>query len=169
MLVVLMGVAGSGKTLIGQMLAESLGWHFRDADSFHPAANIEKMSRGIPLTDADREPWLDAIRHALCAWHAAGQNAVVTCSALKQRYRDRLSRGCDINFVYLKGTFDLIHNRIAARQSHFMKPEMLASQFADLEEPTDAIVVDISATPEEVIRKIRGKLGVPAADSAKLS
>jgi gluconokinase len=158
MLVLVMGVAGSGKTLIGSMLAQALGSKFADADEFHPAANIEKMSRGIPLTDADREPWLRAIQQALCKWSAAGEDAVLTCSALKQSYRDQLSRDCDVQIVYLKGHFDLIHSRIAQRTGHFMKPEMLASQFADLEEPTDAIVVDVSLPPEEIVRQIVARL-----------
>ena len=133
MLVVVMGVAGSGKTLIGSMLARSLGYLFADADEFHPRANIEKMSHGIPLTDTDREPWLRAIQKRLCEWGSADISAVVTCSALKQKYRDMLSRDCDVKIVYLKGEFDLIHGRIQQRQGHFMRPEMLQSQFADLE------------------------------------
>src|SRR5512144_105054 len=100
MLVVVMGVAGSGKTLIGSMLAQSLGYLFADADEFHPRANIEKMSHGVPLTDADREPWLRAIQERLCEWGAADIGAVVTCSALKQKYRDMLSRDCDVKIVY---------------------------------------------------------------------
>ena len=151
MLVLVMGVAGSGKTLIGSMLAQALGCKFADADDFHPAANIEKMSRGIPLTDADREPWLHAIRQALCNWNAAGEYAVVACSALKQSYRDQLTRGCNVKIVYLQGQFELIHGRLAHRSGHFMKPEMLASQYADLEEPANAITVDVSQPPEVIV------------------
>lgn len=158
MLVVVMGVAGSGKTLIGSMLARSLGYLFADADEFHPRANIEKMSHGIPLTDADREPWLRAIQKRLCEWGSADISAVVTCSALKQKYRDMLSRDCDVKIVYLKGEFDLIHGRIQQRQGHFMRPEMLQSQFADLEEPADAIVVDVSGPPEKIVEEIRRRL-----------
>jgi gluconokinase len=168
MLVLVMGVAGSGKTLIGSMLAQALGSKFADADEFHPAANIDKMSRGIPLTDTDREPWLRAIRHALCDWSAAGEDAVVTCSALKQSYRDQLSRDCDVEIVYLKGEFDLIHSRLAQRAGHFMKPEMLASQFADLEEPADAMVVDVSKRPEEIVAEIVARLAESAKGGAKL-
>ena len=158
MLLVVMGVAGSGKTLIGTMLAESLGYLFADADEFHPGSNIDKMRRGIPLTDADREPWLRAIQKQLCEWSAANVSAVVTCSALKQKYRDLLSRDCDVKIVYLKGEFDLIHDRLQQRQGHFMRPEMLRSQFADLEEPSDAIVVDVSGPPEKIVEEIRRKL-----------
>jgi gluconokinase len=158
MLVLVMGVAGSGKTLIGAMLAESLGYLFADADEFHPRANIEKMSRGIPLTDADREPWLRAIQERLCEWSAADISAVVTCSALKQKYRDMLGQDCDVTIVYLKGDFDLIHGRLQQRQGHFMRPEMLRSQFADLEEPASAIVVDVSGPPEKIVEEIRRKL-----------
>src|ERR1051326_77721 len=106
------------------------------------------MSQGIALNDEDRQPWLDAISKALCGWQTAGQDAVVTCSALKERYRKQLSRGCDLTIIYLKGDFDLIHGRLVQRQGHFMRPEMLASQFSDLEEPEDAIVVDVSGTPD---------------------
>lgn len=168
MLILVMGVAGSGKTLIGTKLAESLHCTFADADSFHPPANIEKMSRGVPLTDDDREPWLAAIRQALCDWQAAGECAVVTCSALKERYREYLTRDCGVRIVYLKGDYDLVHGRLASRRGHFMKPGMLASQFADLEEPTNAIVVDISGTPEEIVADIRSKLSLSDAEAVKL-
>ena len=164
MLILVMGVAGSGKTLIGSMLAQALQFDFADADSFHPAANIEKMSRGIPLTDEDRTPWLDAIHKALCDWNAVGRSAVVTCSALKERYRKYLARDCKVTIVYLKGDFDLIHGRLKQRTGHFMRPGMLASQFADLEEPADAIVVDVSGTPQEIVAAIQSKLALDAAD-----
>jgi gluconokinase len=168
LLVLVMGVAGAGKTLIGSMLAQSLGWEFRDADSFHPPSNVEKMTRGIPLTDADREPWLKAIHDALARWAAEGRNAVVTSSALKQSYRDLLCAGCNVKLVYLRGDYDLIHSRLATRAGHFMKPEMLASQFADLEEPANAIVVDISRSPQEIVAEIRRKLGESSEAGAKL-
>ena len=161
MVVLVMGVAGSGKTLIGSLLAERLGWRFADADSFHPSANIEKMSHGIPLTDADREPWLAAMRDAVAEWSAAGENAVLACSALKRKYRDTLRRGGEVRVVYLKGSHDLIKSRLAARQGHFMKPGMLDSQFADLEEPSEreAIVVDVDRPPEAVVEEICLQLG----------
>lgn len=153
-----MGVAGSGKSLIGAALAKALGWRFADADGFHPAANIDKMSRGIPLTDADRQPWLDAMREAISKWAAKGESVVLACSALKLKYRDQLNAGQDVRIVYLKGDFDLIHRRLTTRPGHFMRPEMLASQFADLEEPEGAIIVDVSATPDAIVAEIKSKL-----------
>jgi len=156
--VLVMGVAGSGKSLIGRKVAEALGCRFADADDFHPAANIEKMSHGIPLTDADREPWLRAMRDAVLQWSAAGECVVLACSALKRRYREQLSGGTDLKVVYLKGTFDVIHARLRERQDHFMKPEMLASQFADLEEPSECIVADVSGPPEEMAAEIARRL-----------
>ena len=158
MVAIVMGVAGSGKTLIGSTLANSLNWKFADADDFHPTANIEKMTHGIPLTDEDREPWLRAMSDAIVGWIKSGENAVLACSALKQRYRDELTHLPDTRFVYLKGTPDLIYRRISLRQDHFMKPEMLASQFADLEEPADAIIVDVSGTPGEIAAEIKRRL-----------
>jgi gluconokinase len=163
MVVLIMGVAGSGKTLIGSMLAQTLNWTFADADQFHPAANIQKMSQGMPLTDADREPWLHAMRQAIAGWIQSGANAVLACSALKQRYRELLTVGPEFKIVYLKGDPDLIHDRLAHRQAHFMKPEMLASQFADLEEPADATVVDISRPPDQIVSEIQLRLGLPGS------
>jgi gluconokinase len=162
MLLVVMGVAGSGKTLIGSMLARSLGWRFADADDFHPVANVEKMSRGIALTDTDREPWLCAMRQAIIDWTKSGQSIVLACSALKRGYRERLSGPYETKIVYLKGAFDVLHNRLAKRRDHFMKPEMLASQFVDLEEPTDAIVIDVSRAPDDIVAEIRRKLAESA-------
>lgn len=155
-----MGVAGSGKTLIGSMLAEALGWQFADADSFHSAANIHKMSHGIPLTDADREPWLAAMRKQIEQWIRSGVNAVLACSALKQRYREQLCVGPEVKVVYLKGNSELIYSRLSTRQGHFMRPEMLTSQFADLEEPVDAIVVNISQAPDHVVKDITKHLSL---------
>ena len=162
MLVLVMGVAGSGKTLIGSMLAKALGWKFADADDFHPAANVEKMTRGIPLTNADREPWLRAMRQAIIDWTKSGQNVVLACSALKRGYREQLSGAYETKIVYLKGAFAVLHSRLAERRDHFMKPEMLASQFADLEEPADAIVIDVSRTPDDIVANIRRKLAESA-------
>ncbi len=160
MLILVMGVAGSGKTLIGSMLAESLGWIFADADLFHSAANIEKMAAGVPLTDADREPWLSAMREAIAAWTKSGENAVLACSALKQSYRDRLASGIQSRIVYLKGDPQLILNRLSLRRDHFMKPGMLSSQLADLEEPANAILVDIANTPAQIVAEIRRHIGI---------
>jgi len=160
-LVLVMGVAGSGKTLIGTMLAESLGWRFADADAFHPAANLQKMSRGIPLTDTDREPWLATMQQKVAQWLIADENVVLACSALKQCYREQLARAGQLKVVYLKGDFDLIYERLGNRHDHFMRPEMLASQFADLEEPQQAIMVDIRLTPQRIISELRRQLGYP--------
>ena len=166
MLVLVMGVAGSGKTLIGSMLADSLGWRFADADDFHPVANIEKMRQGIPLTDADRGPWLSNMHRSISDWIDSGENVVLACSALKQRYREQLAEGCGMKVVYLKGSFDLIHSRLAGRHNHFMRAELLASQFADLEEPEGAITVDIARAPDQIIAEVRKDLpqsaGIPA-------
>ena len=158
MVIVILGVSGSGKTTLGQLLAAELDWPFFDADEFHPPASIEKMSRGIPLTDGDRWPWLNAIRAHIESLTAQGENGVVTCSGLKQAYRERL-QVAGVRFVFLKGDYALIESRMKAR-SHFMRPDMLASQFAALEEPADALVVDVSQPPEECVRVIKEALSV---------
>lgn len=160
MLILVMGVAGSGKTLIGSMLAQSLGWTFADADQFHSAANIQKMAAGVPLTDADREPWLSAMREAIDTWTKSGTNAVLACSALKQGYRDRLTNGIQNRIVYLKGDPQLILSRLLLRRDHFMKPAMLSSQLADLEEPADAIVLDIANSPAQIVAEIQRRIGI---------
>lgn len=156
-----MGPAGSGKTKVGKLLAAQLSWEFADGDDFHPPANIAKMSQGIPLTDEDRLPWLQSIRDAMRQWQAQGKSIVIACSALKRSYRELLGIGPnakDIKLVYLKGTFDLLLERLHSRTGHYMKVQMLASQLADLEEPTDAIIIDISKTPEEIVSEIRKHL-----------
>jgi gluconokinase len=158
MIVVVMGVTGSGKTTVGQLLAARLAWLFADADDFHSAANKEKMHQGIPLTDADRMPWLAAMHDQIAKWVASKQNAVLACSALKQGYRQQLWSGPEVKFVYLKGNYTLIAERLRARKGHFADEHILAGQFADLEEPSDAVVVDISATPEEIVEEICRRL-----------
>ena len=161
MVIILMGVSGSGKTTIGKLLATTLAWPFYDADDFHPQANIEKMARGLPLTDADRQPWLDALRTQIETLIHQGQSGVMTCSALKTSYRDHLaSRHTAAHFVYLHGTYDLIQARLQARQDHFMPADLLASQFAALEEPQDVLRIDITATPEAIVQQIKRALGV---------
>ena len=156
--VVMMGVAGSGKTTIGHHLAEELGWKFFDADDFHPAANVDKMSRGIPLDDADRIPWLEALRDLVQSCLASGESAVLACSALKASYRAYLLTDDRIKLVYLKGDHALIEERLKSRSGHFMKPEMLASQFATLEEPDEISHHDISLPPTDVVAAIRKRL-----------
>ena len=152
-----MGVVGSGKTTIGRLLAEKLGWYFADADDFHPASNVEKIRQGIALDDQDRAPWLSALRAAIEKWNVAGQNAVLACSALKERYRQELRAGA-VRFVYLKGSPELILNRLRARHGHFASESILQSQFADLEEPPDAITVPIDESPDAVVAEILDKL-----------
>ena len=155
MIVIIMGTTGAGKTTIGTMLATQLNWQFADADTFHPPANIEKMSRGIPLTDADRAPWLEAMRKAILEWIAAGKNVVLACSALKRAYRDELRPSPEVKIVYLKGDYALFAERIRHRHGHFAGEQILAGQFADLEEPMDAITIDAAQSPEEIVAEIR--------------
>ena len=159
MIIMLMGVCGCGKTTVGELIAEKLGCGFSDADGFHPAANVEKMRAGIPLTDDDRWPWLRTMRAAIDGWQAEGRDHVVACSALKQVYRDILSPAGDVTFVHLKGSSEVIAARLAARKGHYMNPALLGSQFATLEEPTDAITVDIAKTPEAIADEILVAVG----------
>jgi gluconokinase len=160
MIVIVMGVVGSGKTTVGQLLAEQLGWGFADADDFHSASNVEKIRRGIALDDDDRRPWLESLRAAINGWIAEKRNFVLACSALKRSYRRELSVGPDVQFVYLKGSAELIAQRLRSRHGHFAGEQILASQFADLEEPEDAVTVEIAMTPEQIVSEIREKLGL---------
>ncbi len=156
-----MGVSGSGKTTVGKLLAASLNWDFVDADDFHPAANIEKMSRGIPLDDADRMPWLRQIQSAIGDWLQAKKNAVLACSALKATYRDLLCGDrVQMKLVYLKGDFELISQRLQQRSNHYMKANLLSSQLAALEEPQNAIVIDASQPPEAIVQQIIDRLEI---------
>jgi gluconokinase len=157
-IIVVMGVTGSGKTTIGTLLAARLAWLFADADDFHSTANKEKMHRGIPLTDADRLPWLAAMHDQIAKWIASKQNAVLACSALKRSYRQQLWNGPEVQFVYLRGSYEFIAERLRARKGHFADEHILAGQFADLEEPSDALVVDISASPDEIVAEICRRL-----------
>ena len=158
MIVIVMGVVGTGKTTIGTLLASQLGWQFADADDFHSASNVEKIRNGIPLTDEDREPWLDRLRETIDRWIVEGKDEVLACSALKRAYRDKLCAGPQVRFVYLKGTAELIADRLRKRHGHFAGESILASQLADMEEPEGAITVDISGTPEQIVAEIRKAL-----------
>jgi gluconokinase len=158
--VVLMGVSGSGKTTIGVRLTSDLGWTFADGDDYHPASNIEKMRSGIPLTDADRAPWLETLHTLIAQWIANGTNAVLACSALKQAYRQELNVGPEVSFVYLKASPEVLESRLRKRAGHYMKENMLRSQLATLEEPADAIVVDVSGSVEDSVKQIRERLGL---------
>lgn len=152
MIAIIMGVSGSGKTTVGRALAERLGWEFIDADTYHPPANIDKMSRGIPLQDEDRKPWLETLAELLRNRHKQHRSAVLACSALKQSYRDILSKSSTQPiWIYLRGSHELFLQRMKLRPNHYMKPEMLDSQFDVLEEPSAAIVVDAALEiPDQV-------------------
>ena len=162
LVIVLMGVSGSGKSTAGAALSRALGWPFRDADSFHPPANVEKMSRGTPLTDEDRWPWLAAIAQWVDERRASGEPGIVSCSALKRAYRDRIIGPRNrVQLVYLDGNQDLIGQRLQARKGHFMPPALLDSQFKTLEEPGPderPIVVDVAPNPVALVAAIVGEL-----------
>ena len=161
MIVLVMGTTGSGKTTVGTLLAHRLRWEFSDADEFHSAANIEKMKHGIPLTDEDRAPWLEAIHSQMLTWNSQGQNAVMGCSALKQSYRDHLMTGTNaIILVYLRGSYDLFLQRLHRRTGHFADERLLSSQFATLEEPSDGITIDATQSPQEMVDEICTRLGI---------
>lgn len=159
MVIIVMGVTGSGKTTVGQRLAATLGWRFHDADDFHPPANKAKMHAGIPLTDDDRWPWLRALRVVIEQALADGAGAVVTCSALKRAYRDALAGGlAHVQYVHLTGDPAVLEARLAGRRGHFMNPALLDSQIATLEMPSDAIDVDVALTPDQQVAAIRQAL-----------
>jgi gluconokinase len=151
----IMGVSGSGKTTLGKTLAQKLGWDFFDADDFHAPENIAKMVAGIPLSDSERAPWLAALHDQLFSTLKAGRHPVLACSALKAKYRAQLLEGMDgIAIIYLKGSYELIWSRMSTRERHFMKPKMLQSQFNALEEPQDAIVLDVKMSVRDMIETI---------------
>jgi gluconokinase len=159
MIIILMGVSGVGKTTIGQIVSGKLGWPLFDADEFHSEASIEKMRNGIPLEDTDRWPWLDRMNAMLREHEARGENVLLACSALKRVYRDRLSTGtAELRWIYLKGEFELIRERLDARKGHYMKAGLLESQFAALEEPEDAFRFDIDDSPESIADSILRRL-----------
>jgi gluconokinase len=164
MIILVMGVSGSGKSTIGQLLADSLHWEFADADSFHSPENIEKMRHGIPLNDLDRMPWLLALQQAIQQWLQKNKNMVLACSALKASYRQVLVLDEErVKLVYLKGAFELIQKRLQTRQTHFMPEKLLKSQFDALQEPSGAITVDVSDPAEVIVQKIRVSLGIEAS------
>jgi carbohydrate kinase (thermoresistant glucokinase family) len=157
-MVVIMGVSGSGKTTIGIGLAKQLRLPYFDADDFHPESNIEKMKHGIPLTDEDRMPWLTLLANNIKTWDEQG-GAVLSCSALKESYRQLFeSKSRQVNWVYLKGSFELIQSRLEERAGHYMKSGLLQSQFDTLEEPLYGIHINIDTTTEEIISSIISKL-----------
>jgi len=156
MIIIVMGVSGSGKSTVGELLAKSLNWDFRDADSFHPEANVAKMSRGIPLGDSDRLPWLLLLQEAIDQWLQNKCDAILACSALKETYRQMLvGDRPQVKIVYLQGSFELFAQRLKQRENHFMTVELLQSQFEALEEPKKAIAVDASLSVEAIVEKIK--------------
>ena len=169
MVIILMGVSGSGKTAVGQALAGRLSWAFEDADNWHPAANVEKMRSGIPLNDNDREPWLEALNRGIRQWVASGRNTALACSALKARYRQTLRSGVDdqasVQFVFLKASYEQIDQRLRARQGHYMPESLLKSQFEALEEPSvdEALIVDASQTISAIVDEIVARLHLTAS------
>jgi carbohydrate kinase (thermoresistant glucokinase family) len=166
MIIVITGVSGSGKTTVGEALARALQWPFHDADDYHPPANIAKMAAGTPLRDEDRWPWLDAMANAMRDVEARGGNAVFACSALKEAYRQRLAQAGDVHFVFLHGDAATIAARLARRKHKYMPASLLASQFATLEPPHDALWVDIRQSVDEQVSRIRSALLGAAGEAA---
>jgi len=161
-----MGTTGAGKTTVGKLLSAQLGWSFVDADDLHPPANIEKMKQGIPLTDADRLPWLQKIRADLEQLNGDGKNVVLACSALKHSYRELLSSGLEMRVVYLRGSYEEMRRHIAGRHGHFAGEAILAGQFADLEEPQDALLLDVSGTPQAITEQAIRRLNLSPLSSS---
>jgi len=160
MVILIMGTTGAGKSTVGKLLAQRVGWPFLDADDFHPQANIEKMKHGIPLTDVERAPWLANIHSELLRLAAGGKDVVLACSALKQSYRDTLAAGLDLHVVYLRGTYDEMRRHILSRHGHFAGEAILAGQFADLEEPPHALILGVADRPEQLVEETISGLGL---------
>jgi gluconokinase len=164
--IIVMGVSGAGKSTIGRKLAAELGWHFAEGDESHPPANIDKLRSGIPLTEDDRRPWLMALRGSIETWLRDGRDVVLAASVLRRRHRDLLLTDPEnMRLVYLKGSFPLLKSRLLHRGQHFMAPELLASQFDILEEPTKgvappaAIIADVTNSPDSIVEEVRAALG----------
>ena len=160
MVIILMGVSGSGKTTIGRLLSEELEWRYYDADDFHSPANVQKMKDGIPLNGDDRRPWLESLSKLIQDCLDRDENAVLGCSALKESYREYLLLDERVRLVYLKGDYETIQRRLSKRRGHFMNPELLESQFETLEEPEGDVRVDVSLSPTQIVESIRGDLGI---------
>lgn len=161
MIVIVMGVTGVGKTTVGQLLAERTGWPYYDADDFHSPASVEKMRAGTPLTDDDRWPWLDRLNEVLHAAESQAASAILACSALKERYRDRLERGLHgVRWVYLKGSAELIGSRLQVRKGHYMNPALLQSQFDALEPPHGALTIEVNDEPAALVQRVLSGLGL---------
>jgi gluconokinase len=164
MVIIIFGVAGAGKTTVGKLLARELRCRFIEADDFHPAANIEKMRNGHPLTDEDRWPWLEQLRQQIERSLSAGGNAVLACSVLKHSYRDRLRVSDEVKFVFLRGDYARVEKQLRSRHGHFMDTKLLQSQFDDLEEPQpdeNVLTIELGRTPEEIVERIEEKLNLP--------
>lgn len=160
MVIIFTGVSGAGKTTVGKSMAQELGWPFYEGDDYHPAGNIEKMTKGVALTDEDRRAWLETLRDLIATVLARGDNGVVACSALKDSYRALLRSAGAVVFVHLKVNRSLVRERLQNRQGHFMNPGLLDSQFATLEEPQTAITMDAALPPDEIVRQVRRALSV---------
>lgn len=163
MIILLMGVSGVGKTVVGEALAQKLSWRFVDADDFHSPANVAKMHAGIPLDDADRAPWLQSLHEAIAGWIATHESVVLACSALKEAYRRQLLVGPEVKLVFLRAEFAVVSEHLAHRHGHFMSPALLQSQFNTLEPPSDAIIIDASKSIPEVVADICAALGLTSA------
>ncbi|MEM8723192.1 MAG: gluconokinase [Cyanobacteria bacterium P01_G01_bin.39] len=159
MFYIIMGVSGTGKSTIGKLLSDRTGWHFYDADDFHPQSNIDKMKQGIPLTDSDRLPWLSSLHQLISNTLNSNQQGILACSSLKSSYRKMLCQEqTGVIFVYLRGSYDCIQSRIEERTGHFMSSNLLKSQFETLEEPQNALIIDVANTPEAIVEQILSKI-----------